>query len=207
MARRINRHRIIRPDVRDDIGTPTSFFVNHHDIRERKAGGKMVYTKVEQLLARGYIKPEQGEAGRRFTNDYLRGRAGRSRSCIDLSAVGGGGDGHLSPERFDASGRYAAAVSALVEADGPKLPGGSSEQLLLMVCIEDTPFVRISMIAGISDEQARSWVCKLLAILSNHYDRVDRVKGRSTTSYTREGALAQFEPELVAALGNEKFRR
>lgn len=174
---------------------PNVEFKEHHDVTERKAGGKRVLSRLEQLLAGHYIKAEQSEAGRRFTNDYLKGCVGRGRSCLDIDP-GGGGDGYPSETRLDASARFAAASRALESAKGPKLPGGSCADLLVKCCVEDEPFARIAKRAGIADEVVKSWIASLLTVLAGHYHAEDQIDGRSTTICNYQAALKRFEPEV-----------
>jgi hypothetical protein len=183
----------IPANIDDRVG-PTDAFLNHHDITDRR-GGKRVLTRLQQLLASRHVGPTQSEAGRRFTIDYLKGSVGRGRSCLDIDPSGRG-EGFPSEERLDASARYNAARVVVEEAGGPRLPGGTSTDLLILSCVEDTSFSELASRGGISAEVIKSWISQLLTVLAAHYAAVDRISGKSTTVYTYEGAIARFEPEV-----------
>ncbi len=186
-----------RSEELNPLDGPTEQFRQHTDITDRaNVPGKKIFSKVEQLLRGNYIQPEHSEAGRRFTDDYLKGVVGRSRSCIDIDISGGGGDGMPSLERLEASGRFKAAAVALAESKGPTMPGGTSADLLVIVCVENCAFSQVALRAGVSDEVVKSWIAQLLAVLAGHYARVDRVAGKSSTVYTKEIALKKFDPEV-----------
>jgi hypothetical protein len=123
------------------------------------------------------------------------GVVGYGMSSLEMSS-GGGGDGHPSMGRLDALTRFKEAAKILAEARCPRLPKGSSADLLIMVCAEDQAFSAVAGMAGVSDEVIKSWIAQILTVLANHYHKLDRTAGRETTVYTAEAALKRFEPEL-----------
>src|SRR5579859_474772 len=129
-------------DALDERVGPTDAFLRQHEVTDRR-GGKRVLTRLELLLRGRHIGPPESEAGRRFINDYLKGSVGRGRSCLDIEPTGGG-EGYPSEERLDASARHQSAKVALESARGPRLPGGTSTDLVILSCVYDMPFSELS---------------------------------------------------------------
>jgi hypothetical protein len=196
-SRKAHRSEFHPSSALDPRDGPTAKFVEHHDVISRGGGeGKRVYSKIEMLLRTRHVTPEQSEAGRRFTIDYLTGRVGAGRSCLDMSASGGGGDGHPSMHRIEASGRVGDAKVALDAAKCHTFGGQTAFDILVSVCIRDVPFSAIATAAEVSDETAKSWIAQYLAVLTAHYEGVDKRKGLSTTAYTQDAALKRYDPVL-----------
>lgn len=182
----------------EEIEGPTPEFQGHHDVVDRSGGvpGKRVRTKLEHLLTTGYISADQASAGRRFQIDYLKGCVGKSKSCLDI--VISGGNGYQSEERHDAAASFEKARAVL---DGSRIPqalGISPSQALLYCCVEEWSFAALGALLGVTDSIAKARVAMLLAVLTVHYESVDRTAGRSSTVQTAEGIQRLFDPDLPA---------
>lgn len=174
---------------------PTEEFREHIDVTDRVAGGKKVFSKLEQLLISRQIEPEQSEAGRRFARDYLKGNVGRTSCSLNASTGGRGSDG-MTDVRLDACRRLDEAVKALEVARPSRMKRGRAGELLIELCVNNTSYVQLARSFMVSKELVKDWIFELLAVLAAHYERIDEANGRSSTAHTYQAALKRFEPEI-----------
>lgn len=174
---------------------PTEEFREHIDVTDRAAGGKKVFSKLEQLLISRQIGPEQSEAGRRFAHDYLKGSVGRTSSSLNVSMAGRGSDG-MTDVRLDACRRLDEAVTALEKARPARMARGRAGELLIELCVNNTSYTQLARSFKVSKDLVKDWIFELLAVLAAHYERIDKANGRSSTAHTYQSALDRFEPEI-----------
>lgn len=180
-------------DPRD--GPTKQFQAKHETIARGHSCGRRIYSKLERLLRMGVIQPDESEAGRRFKHDCEKGDMPHGRSCLDISA-GGGGDGHPSMERLDAARRFMDAKQALNDTVGlPRSEFIKPAAMLTLFCVNDTSYPKIAERAWISEDKVRSWIGQYLKVLASYYAEIDRKSGKSTTSYSRDQALSRFDPK------------
>lgn len=190
-------------DLRDG---PTKEFREKHDVitRSSSVGGKRRYTQLEQFLYSGTITPEQGEAGRRFARDYTIA-LGRGKSCLSQSLSRGDASFytqsiHDSMQRF----REASAVidTTCKAVSGALLPSG----LMVRICVDDESIRSLSRDLGRHADTIQNRFTTYIEALADHYSKIDRKNGRSTTAYTKVLALRRFDPDLEEAARARKLR-
>jgi hypothetical protein len=185
-----------------DFGTtrdgPTAEYRQHHRITSRAAGtgGQRHCSRLEQLWDSECITPEGFYAGWRYARDHEIGIIGEGGSCLSFR-VSGGGDGHPSMMRLDATRRFVIASAYLDSQKGLARQGGAkaSEYLTLFVA-RDQSIDEMRAAMGYKDWMAaRAWIVRALDALVAHYVDVDREAGRSDMPHTREAALRFIEPD------------
>lgn len=185
-----------------DFGTtrdgPTVEYRQHHRVISRASGvgGQRHCSRLEQLWDSEHITPEAFYAGWRFGRDHEIGIVGEGGSCLSFR-VSGGGDGHPSMVRLDATRRFVMASAYLDSQKNLVRPGGSkaSEYLVLFVA-RDQSIDEMRAAMGYKDWMAaRAWLVRALDALVAHYVDVDREGGRSDMPHTREAALRFIEPD------------
>lgn len=189
-----------RIEEESPLDGPSEAFGQHHDVINRTSTyGKRIKSKVEGLLIAGHITPEQTAAAKRFTDDYLKGCVGRSKSCLDINP-GGGGAGYQSEERHDAALRFEEARVALDGRLSRNTSGATPSRTLLMLCLDDMPMTEIARNIGTDTTEwtARKRVVSLLGRLADHYDVADRHTGSSRTPHTVEAAMRLLDPDRTA---------
>jgi hypothetical protein len=120
---------------------------------------------------------------------------GRERSCLAFGVRGNGG-GYPSEVRHEAAGNFEKARQALDGSKAPLAAGVSPSEILLRCCVEDLPFTTLGRIIGTDGDIAKARVAQLLAVLTVHYQSVDRDRGRDSTPNTEAGAIRLFDPDI-----------
>jgi hypothetical protein len=185
-----------------DFGTSrdgaTAEYRQHHRVVSRASGvgGQRRCSRLEQLWDSDYVTPEAFYAGWRFGRDYEIGIIGEGGSCLSFR-VSGGGDGHPSMARLDATRRFVLASAYLDAQKGLSRPGGSKvSEYLLRFIARDQSIDEMRAAMGYKDWMAaRAWIKRTLDALTDHYKEADREAGRSDMPHTREAALRFIEPD------------